>query len=193
LRIISGSVKGRKISGPGSRGIKNSIRPTSDRVRESIFNILGSKSVADNVLDLFAGTGALGIEALSRGARYGTFVDRDRNAVGLILKNLSVCGFTQQSTVHQKDIDRGLAFLKRDRPENGFDLVFMDPPYNMGSTLNRLEELQKMQIIAAKGLIVVEDASKVELPLEIYELSMIDFRRYGDTSVWIYENRKMVH
>lgn len=190
MRVISGSARGRRLSGPGSeKGSKSSIRPTSDRVRESIFNILGPRSVVNNVLDLFAGTGALGIEALSRGSNSCTFVDRDRKAIGLISKNIDDCGFSDRSSIYQRDIFRGLGFLGKFKPAVGYDLVFCDPPYHMGSTVKLLEELQGNDLIAGMGLLVVEDGSGVEFPQEFGGVSLIDTRRYGDTAVGIFQNK----
>ena len=190
MRIISGSAKGRRISGPGGskKGRQSSIRPTSDRVRESIFNILGPEAVVGNVLDLFAGTGALGIESLSHGSHFATFVDHDRKAIGLIKKNLVACDFVGESLVFQKDIGRGFGFLGKIMPSLGYDLIFIDPPYHMNETTGYLENLTSLNLIADNGLVVIEDGSGVEFAQEISGLFQIDSRRYGDTSVWIYNH-----
>ena len=190
MRIISGSAKGRRLFGPGSeKGRMSSIRPTSDKVRESIFNIVGPESVVDNVLDLFAGTGALGIEALSRGAGFATFVDNNRKAIRLIHKNLDLCGFNDHSAVFQKDIGRGLGFLIKAKPTISYDLVLCDPPYHMALTLKLLEELDEKGMVVKEGMVLVEDANEVVFPNKIGGLSLIDNRRYGDTSIWIYQNK----
>ncbi|MBU0481997.1 MAG: 16S rRNA (guanine(966)-N(2))-methyltransferase RsmD [Proteobacteria bacterium] len=187
MRIISGAAKGRKLYTPGNRSKKGSIRPTSDKVRESIFNILGSRSVTGNVLDLYAGTGALGLEALSRGAYFGAFVDHDRKAFELINRNLDLCGFSEVGIVYQRDLKRGLGFLEKAEPRV-YDLVFIDPPYHTGATVTSLQELNDRGLLGKDGLVIVEDASGVDLPEGIGSLERVDFRRYGDTSVWIYQN-----
>lgn len=125
MRVVAGSAGGRPLLAPEG----TTTRPTSDRVRESIFNILFSLGATEDarVCDLYAGSGALGIEALSRGATHCTFVERDRSAVEVIRENLDILGFADQATVVQVDV---ATFLERQRDDSGgFDLVLADPPY----------------------------------------------------------------
>jgi 16S rRNA (guanine(966)-N(2))-methyltransferase RsmD len=123
LRVISGSLGGRRLRAP-----RTDLRPTTDRVKEALFNVLGSVVVGARVLDLFAGTGALGIEALSRGALHTVFVDDDRLAVAAVRRNLEELDLTGQSTVERT---AALTFLNRAALGGPFDLVFCDPPYDL--------------------------------------------------------------
>ena len=135
MRIISGTSKGRKLVTPRSQ----SLRPTSDRVKESIFNILQDDIVGKVVLDLFAGTGNLGIEALSRGAKKTIFVEKGRQALRLIQRNLTQFGLEERSEILPKDANRAIGILKQ-RGES-FDLILMDPPYEMGLIQRTLMKL----------------------------------------------------
>jgi len=123
MRIISGTSKGRRLVTPKNQG----LRPTSDRVKESVFNILGEIVEEKVVLDLFAGTGNLGIEALSRGARRAIFVEKGRQAVRLIQRNIAQCGMDGRSEIIPKDVNRAIGILKQ-RGES-FDVILMDLPY----------------------------------------------------------------
>lgn len=182
MRIISGSARGRRLFAPG----KTAIRPTSDRVREALFNIIGPPSQDMAVLDLYAGTGALGIEALSRGAGSALFVDKHPQAVSLIEKNISLCGFSEKSRVIMRDLVKGLSFLSALKPAAGFALIFVDPPYGKGFAHCILTEIAGHNLVAAGGLIIVEDKAGTDFPERIGALTMADQRRYGDTGLWLY-------
>lgn len=187
MRIISGSARGRKLLAPGQR-FGDSVRPTSDRAREAIFNILAAKVMGARVLDLFAGTGALGLEALSRGALSAFFVDGQRSVLELIKKNVALCGFAERATVVQKDLAKGLAFLTTQPPGGGFDLVFLDPPYGGNLALRLLGSLAGGNFLAAKGIVVLEDAAGAEYPPTVGPLGCFDQRRYGEAGFWLYQN-----
>ncbi len=188
MRIISGTARGRRLFTPGRGGGISPIRPTSDRVRESLFNILGD-SVADAVtLDLFAGTGALGLEALSRGSDRAVFVDTSSDAIRLVKKNLDLCGFSSRATVLRRDLLKGPSFLRKIMPVAGFDLIFVDPPYRRGISVKIIRYLGKFNLLSKDGLLVSEEASDVELPDEIDGLQKIDRRVYGDTAICFYRN-----
>ena len=130
LRVIAGSLKGRRLNAPSWEG----LRPTSDKLRETIFNILAPRIAGARVLDAYAGTGALGIEALSRGARAVTFIERDRRAQTLIEENLARCGIADGYAIIRASVDSALTTLrKRGRTpfsDDGFDVVLLDPPYH---------------------------------------------------------------
>ena len=126
LRIVAGALKGRRLTSPTWTG----LRPTSDRLRETLFNVLGQTCQGASVLDAFAGTGAVGIEALSRGAAHVMFVDHDPRALALIRQNLERCGVTDRYTIQRMDLARsGLAAFP-----TAFDLIFLDPPYETNPT-----------------------------------------------------------
>lgn len=172
MRIVAGKFKGRRLSAPAGRA----TRPTADRVREALFSILGPLD-GQRVLDLFAGSGALGIEALSRGAAAAVFVDSDQRAVAAIRRNLDALG--AEAAVHRRD---ALAFLRGQR-DGSFDLVFLDPPYSFASELaGALSEL--LPAALAEGARIVSESDK-RTPLEL-TLPLVDERVYGDTRIAIH-------
>jgi 16S rRNA (guanine966-N2)-methyltransferase len=170
MRVIAGHHKGRRLVAP--RG--GATRPTSDRVREALFSILGARVPGATVLDLFAGSGALGIEALSRGAARATFVDEAPAAIQAIRRNLEGI---EGGEVVRRDA-RG--FL-RTASENGrqYDLVFLDPPYRHAATLGR-ELAEALAAVVAPGGMVVSESDR-RAPLDLPDLC--DERRYGDTLI----------
>jgi 16S rRNA (guanine966-N2)-methyltransferase len=172
VRVIAGAYKGRQLRTPA--GI--STRPTGDRVREALFSILGRLD-GERVLDLYAGSGALGIEALSRGASEAVFVDSDQRAVAAIRRNLEAIGV--EAPVQRRD---ALAFL-REASESPYDLVFLDPPYSSASQLaGPLSE--RLPAVVAKDALIVSESDKRN-PLEL-TLPLIDERVYGDTRIAIH-------
>lgn len=155
MRVITGTARGRRLLEP--KGMY--IRPTTDKVKESIFNIVQFDIEGRRVLDLFAGTGQLGIEALSRGAESVTFVDESKDAVKLVKDNLSLCGMNA-TVVH----GNSLSFLERC---GKFDLIFIDPPYNTDLINRALEKIIKFDILSESGIIIYETLrEKTTLPLE---------------------------
>lgn len=182
MRITGGRLRGRILSGPKGRG----IRPTADRVREAIFNILGQNLSGYHVLDLFSGTGSLGLEALSRGAAYAVFIDHLRESVDLITKNVEQCGKRDAARILMRDLSRGIpwgdAALK-----GGFDLVFLDPPYASDIVPAMVTEIATGGRLSEGARIVVETGRKTDLPLARKGFSMSCSRIYGDTKISIYE------
>jgi 16S rRNA (guanine966-N2)-methyltransferase len=140
------------------------------------------------VLDLYAGTGALGLEALSRGADRAVFVDNGVAAIELVKKNVELCGFSERSAIIRRDLTRGPSFLRELAPVGGFDLIFLDPPYRQGLVALFLRSLSELPLLALDGLVVAEEGAEVELA-EVYPgVSLHDRRRYGDTSIWFYQH-----
>ena len=176
MRVIAGSRKGHKLSAP--RGLDT--RPTSDRVRENVFNLVGPVEGA-RVLDLFAGSGALGIEALSRGASGAVFVERDPDAVRTIERNLDRLRLTGARVVHA-DVVRTVAGEAAAGAK--YDLVLVDPPYGMLNEIQPRLARYLPPLLAADGLLVVETDSRVdpELPLPVRTS-----RKYGQTRVTLFE------
>ena len=161
MRVIAGSARGRRLRVARVRD----LRPTSDRARETLFNVLGADVVGALVLDLFAGSGALGIESLSRGAVEATFIDRDRRVVGALRSNLEHCGFSAVSRILDSDWRRGVRRLEREAAR--FDLVFADPPYAWEGHRDCLRHLRASSVLADAALAVVEHRSdQVMEPLE---------------------------
>jgi 16S rRNA (guanine(966)-N(2))-methyltransferase RsmD len=157
------------------------IRPTADRVRESIFNILGQSMDEQEILDLYAGTGALSFEALSRGAKSAVLVDNDREAVKLCLSNAASLGFDLRVRVLAMPVKRALSLLRSEKQV--FDLIFADPPYGreMGSAI--LEELSGGALLAPGGTLCIEHDKREVLPARLEGVTQVDSRRFGDTAV----------
>lgn len=190
MRIISGSQKGRKLFSPPPH--EKSIRPTSDRAREALFSILGRRVKNARVLDLFAGTGALGLEAFSRDAALVVFVDNDRLALDLIKKNVLLClaGYTGtgELRVIPHDLSKGLPSLKGLPPEAaaGFNLIFADPPYAKNISLSVLDSINKSELLTEDGMLIMEERFDVTLPAQLSQLRLADRRVYGENAFWLY-------
>jgi 16S rRNA (guanine966-N2)-methyltransferase len=189
LRIISGTQKGRKLFTPPPND--KSIRPTSDRAREALFSILGKSVQGAKVLDLFAGTGAIGLEAFSRNADFVVFIENNRLALDLIKKNIGLChtGYTGNCglRVIQHDLTRGLPlnhFPMETR--TGFDFIFADPPYGQNMALTILRAIDTSTLLTESGTIVVEERSNIALPVTLSNLHLTDKRVYGENGLWLY-------
>ena len=177
MRIIGGRFRGRKL-----QAFKGSdVRPTADRVREALFNILARKFIDAEVLDLFAGTGALGIEALSRGALAAVFVDNSALSLAVLRKNLDRCGLQHCTQTIQWDIARSLACLKG-YPKT-FNLVFMDPPYHRGLVPTTLQHLVDSGCLVPEALLAAEHEADMKPELPSSHFACIDHRRYGRTAL----------
>ncbi len=176
MRVIAGSAKGRRLRGPAG----DETRPMMDRVKEALFSSLGSRVVDARVLDLYAGSGALGIESLSRGAESATFVERGRAALEALRANLTALGF--EGRVVAGDVGGYLADA-----DELFELVFVDPPYRLSLAL--VGEVLKgaAALLANGGVIVLHRRAGEEAPDVPAATSRIDDRRYGDTQLWIYQ------
>lgn len=177
MRVIGGSLRGRKLA--AMRGM--AIRPTADRIREAVFNILGPRPVDARVLDLYAGSGALGIEALSRGARQAVFVDQAASALNLIGKNLQLCRLEDCTKVIQWNIVKNLNCLQS--YERVFDLIFIDPPYNRGMVAPALAHLADLRLPAVDATAVVEHDPDETLDPLPPQWRILDQRRYGRTRI----------
>jgi len=177
LRIISGDLKGKKI-----RSIKGTkTRPTSDRLRESIFNIIAFNVQDACILDLFAGTGALAIEALSRGAKFAVFIDISKNAVSTIRENIKLCNLDDRVKVIKWDINKNLKCIEHSKP--AFNLVFMDPPYDKNFLKPTLHNLHLSCCMEKGCLIIVEHSLHEPIPKDPAVFEITDQRKYGKTLV----------
>jgi 16S rRNA (guanine966-N2)-methyltransferase len=176
MRIVGGQFRGKQLASPRS----DAIRPSSDRLRETLFNILAhayGDPVRDaRVADLFAGTGALGLEALSRGARFVLFVDEGAEARGLIRSNIDGMGLGGRTRLFRRDATK----LGAIGPTEPFSLVFLDPPYRKSLAEGALVSLRDGGWLAPGALLVVEEASPVEVPAGFESL---EIREYGETSL----------
>jgi 16S rRNA (guanine966-N2)-methyltransferase len=179
MRIVGGDLKGRSLAAPSGPA----TRPTSDRVREAIFNILahgieGFTIAGARALDLFAGTGALGLEALSRGARFCQFVEEDAEARALIRRNADALGLIGRCKIWRRDATR----LGRAAPQPPFDLVFADPPYGKGLGERALASLVAGEWLAPESVLVLEERAGADV-VPPPGLQVLDRRTYGDTQV----------
>ena len=183
MNIIGGIYKGRVITMPGGPA----IRPTSNKVREALFNILGERVRGAVVLELFAGSGSLGIEAISRGAKSAVFVDNDAGCSRTIRKNLKSLGISGGVKVTQLNVVQ--AIKKLDGKEK-FDMIFMDPPYSRGWIKKILINLGQYDILNHPGLLICEHHKKDETPQA--EGGFVKFRenRYGDTVLSFYKKHE---
>jgi 16S rRNA (guanine966-N2)-methyltransferase len=175
VRITGGILKGRKLLVPKIPD----LRPTTDMVRESVFNILRNRTEGARILDLFAGTGALGIEALSRGAVEAVFVEKDRKVLEALKRNLASCGVEAQSRVIPMPAEKAIFYLEK-RSEK-FDLIFLDPPYHTELASTVLDRLSPL--VDNEGLVILEHDAQ-QKPLIDQAIWVIeDSRRFGRTMV----------
>lgn len=179
MRIVGGAWRGRRLASVGKGDTAAHLRPTTDRVRESIFNLLVNGGYADaldgtRVLDVFAGTGALGLEALSRGAATATFIEQGRKSLSILRENIDLLG--ADGRIVARD-------ARRPGPGTPHDLIFLDPPYGQGLGEKAITALRGAGWMADGALIVWEEAG----PPILSDLVLIDQRRYGDTTVTLAE------
>lgn len=181
MRVIAGNYGSRKLKGPG----RARLRPTSDRLRETLFNVLGA-SIEDSLfVDLYAGTGAMGIEALSRGAREAVFIESHPAAARLIRDNLASLGISRGAEMIEADAERGLDLLAGRRVLA--DFIFLDPPYAKSAEhLRVLEYLDASRLIAPRGIIIAEHQRKLDLPERLDRLECIRLLEQGDAALSFY-------
>ena len=178
MRVIAGSAKGRKLISPDGTG----IRPTSDRMKEDLFNILAAHISGARFLDVFSGTGAIGIEALSRGADSAVFVDAA--SAPLINRNLALTGFTARAMVLKCDYAAALRKLNEKQME--FDFIFIDPPYNQGFVLQAAKLISDSHLLDPNGFFIAESASNEVLP-PICNMSLYKVKRYSTSMFFFYQ------
>lgn len=176
MRVITGSARGRRLK--ELEGMET--RPTTGKVKESLFSILQFDIEGRRVLDLFAGTGQLGIEALSRGARECVFIDQRKDAVALIRENLKICDLTDNAVVRQGD---SMAYLKSGEK---FDIIFLDPPYGSKLLGEALEQVTRFDICREHGIIVAESAVETVLPPVAPPYELYREYRYGKIKLSVY-------
>lgn len=177
MRVVAGTAKGIKLLTP--EGLKT--RPTTDRVKEAMFSILQFELEGRRVLDLFAGTGQLGIEALSRGAKSAVFIDANSAAVKLIRENLKRTNLASQAQVYQAEYD---GFLKRNHEK--FDVILLDPPYGENFLENAMKIISEIDILSDSGIIMCEKTADKTLEEKFGALVCNKEYRYGNTSLALY-------
>lgn len=180
MRVITGVYKGRRLD--SIEGMD--IRPTSDMVKESLFNILSSEIIESDFLDLFGGTGGVGIEAVSRGAKSVVFIDNSIKSIKVLRKNLESLNIKDNVEVFNTDYLTAINKLHR----NGrlFDIIFIDPPYRTGIAQRALEKLCDDPILKNSGIIIVEHDTKDQMPEKVGNIKMYRDKRYGNTKLSFY-------
>ncbi len=180
MRIIAGSHKGRRLLSPKT----SDLRPTSGRVKEALFSILGDRISGAMVLDLFAGTGAIGIEALSRGAKHVVFVESHRTSLRLLRDNLDQCGLSKNTEIYPGE---AVSFLQHaERKGLSFDIAFADPPYFDDSVNTLLPLLGQSAMIRSHTVVILEHPTKHSIPAQVGPLKRTRQYRYGDTSLSLF-------
>lgn len=180
LRVISGEKKGFRLKAP--KGMDT--RPTEDRVKESLFNILGPIPNDSVILDLFAGSGSIGIEFLSRGAAKAYFVDNSPKSISVIKENLSHTGFLERAKIIKGDAIRTVKFLGRKGIK--LDYIYIDPPFNKKLIKKALDEIKKGNISNNNGIIIMEHEKELSLSEEFSNFRKSDARRYGNKALTFY-------
>ena len=186
MRVISGTLRGRTLRAPKGQ----SLRPTSDQVKETLFNIIGTEIQSATCLDLFAGTGNVGIEALSRQAAHVAFVEKAPAHFRVLQGTLAACGLASRATVFCGDAN--ILLRKLQKSGMTFDLIYLDPPYRQTNMLrDMLERIAEMALLNANGQVIVEHATAQEMPAAILDaLELTKSRRVGDTTLSFYRPKK---
>ncbi len=182
MRIQTGLFKGRRLFSP--KGLET--RPITDFAKAAIFNILSDKIIDANILDLFSGTGQIGIEALSRGAKHVSFVDYSNQAEKILLKNLNLINSKSNSTIIQKDWKLALEQLSNNNEK--FDIIFCDPPYKLNILEDLLTIIHKEKLINPNGLIIYRSYKKLEIP-ELTNFILYKERLYGEMKILMFVDK----
>lgn len=187
MRIITGSARGAKLKAPKGQN----TRPTADRIKESLFNILGAFVYDKNVLDMFSGTGNLALEALSRGASHATMVDMALESISIIKFNTTHTKLNDKATILKSDIFTAIKKFHQNKMK--FDIIFCDPPYHKELCMKSLQILHEYPVLSDDGIIIMEHSLEDILPDKYEEFSLLRRQKYGSTTqISIYENTKMV-
>ncbi|GAG61509.1 unnamed protein product, partial [marine sediment metagenome] len=181
MRIVAGKNKGNILKSPKDL----SVRPTSEKVREALFDILGTSVKETCFLDLFAGTGAVGIEALSRGAKNAIFIEKELKCIKTIKKNLEKTGNSQNAVIYKIDFLSGLKLLAK--KNYLLDYIFLDPPYNKGLVNISLLEIAKLSILRKNGLVIAQHYKKEKVMENLNNLRLLNQRRYGECYLSFYK------
>ena len=181
LRVISGKARGLKLDTPKNQD----VRPTTDRVKESLFNMINSYIMDSNILDLFAGTGSLGIECLSRGAKNCVFVDKSKDSINIVRSNVKKARVENESTILNVDFKDAVKRLSTQNQK--FDVIFMDPPYYENMFIECLKSIDKFNLLDEDGIIVVEHDTKDLFEDSIGRLNKSREKKYGNTTLTFYK------
>lgn len=184
MRVIAGSAKGKRLKVPPGK-----IRPLSGQAKQALFNILATRIPGSYFLDLFAGTGSVGIEALSRGAAFSIFVELDKKTVQAIRENLNHCGFSDRAEVYALDVLRAIKILKRKGKK--FDIIFIGAPYGSPHLEKALCELSEGSLLRTGGVAVAEHRKQHRLSEEYGVIKAFREAKYGETILTFYQIREI--
>ncbi len=184
MRVIAGALKGRRLQAPRWEG----LRPTSDKLRETLFNVVAPRIDGARVLDAYAGTGAIGIEAISRGARHVTFVDADPRSIKLIEENLQRCGVSDRYVIIRARLGREPRALAR--PAESIDLAVLDPPYDESDLMEAIAAVAPL--MTRDGMLVLEHARRRDSPGSAAGLSRVRVLNSGDSALSFYSRRSTI-
>lgn len=181
MRVISGKARGLKLNTPKNQD----VRPTTDRVKESLFNIINSYIIDSKILDLFAGSGSLGIECLSRGASKCIFVDISKESIDLVKSNVKKARVENESIIINADFKDAVKKLQVQKEK--FDVIFMDPPYYKDMFVSALEGIDNADLLDEDGIIIIEHDTKDTFPNNIGRLEKDKSKKYGSTTLTFYK------
>lgn len=183
MRVIAGTAKGHPLIAP--KGMDT--RPITARIKEALFSIWQMRIAGSRFLDLFAGSGSIGIEALSRGAEKVVFVEQSRKAIEIIKRNLVACHLEVGYEIYRDDVFRRLQLLKE--TDEMFDLIYLDPPFTVkGIFIPVMEALSKAAILARNGIVAIRTPKEMELPSRIVELTRTKLKQYGISCIHFFSN-----
>lgn len=183
LRIIGGQFRGKKIKHPETEA----VRPTKDRIREAVFNMIAGYVPGAKVLDLFAGSGAFGLESLSRGAERAVFVEQDSLCSSVLEGNIESLRVGDKTSIIREDTFKAIELLDKDK--EGFDLVFSDPPYNMGMAKKTLIMINHYDILNPSGLLIIEHHEAESIPDSSGDVSLFKQKTYKDISISVFRKK----
>lgn len=187
MRVIAGKARGKRLKAPPG----DTTRPVTDMIKEALFNVWGESIQGAAFLDLFAGSGSMGIEALSRGARNVIFVDNNARAVGIIKENLLNCHFSEGFEVHRNDVFRAINILQTRGTK--FDLIYVDPPFTNEAIFDKvMKVLDEAQILEQNGIMVIRTYKKKTLPMSLNHLSKYRSNDYGESVLHYYRSNEEV-
>lgn len=188
MRVIAGSVKGRKLKAPPGQ----ETRPITDRIKEALFNVLGSDIIDTDFLDLFAGSGSVGIEALSRGARRAVFVDNSKIAVKVMKENITACKFTEQAQICEMDVFRAVNFLEQKK--KNFEYIYIDPPFKNDKIFHKImDELGETGLLSEDGILIIRTQKNKELAQQFKNLIQYRYNHYGESCLNYYRLTERSH
>ncbi len=180
MRIIAGEARNKKI-----KALKTmDVRPTSDRVKESLFSIINQYVPNSIFLDLFSGTGNIALEALSRGAKKAILIEKEKKVLGNIIENINSLGYSDKCRAYRNEAERAIEILSKKKEK--FDIIFMDPPYKEELCTSTIEKVEEQEILNENGLLIAEHHVKERMAEKIGKLNKVDERTYGNKVMTFY-------